>query len=362
MRILTWQWGRRGAGPRFAALLHAALGRLPATESVLSLSAEAEILGAADAPDCAWRYPTYSSAAGALARLLTLPLAGRSVRAELDRLAPDVALCAMPAVLDRLMVANLRVPYGIIVHDAVSHPGESLSFRLVDQARLLRGAGLLATLSQAVTDELHNAGAVRPGQRVLTLTHPPMPVGHGALPAAPFAHGGRPRLLMFGRLLPYKGLDLLCQAMADLGPDPGFMLKVAGDGPDSAELGRLGAMPHVVVDRRWIPEAELAQLIGDSDALVLPYRQASQSGVAAAALALGRQVIATDVGGLAEQLRDAPQAILCPPDAGALADALRTWRDRRFTPGPTPAADPMAAWTAMAAQLRAGLGAISGAA
>ena len=193
MRVLTWQWGRRGAGPRFAALLHAAFGRLPATEAMLSLSAEAEILAAADAPDCAWRYPTYASAAGALARLLTLPLAGRSVRADLARLAPDVALCAMPAVLDRLMVANLRVPYGLIVHDAVSHPGESLSFRLVNQARLLRGAGLLVTLSQAVTDELHGAGAVRPGQRVLTLTHPPMPVGDGAMPAAPFAHGGLPR-------------------------------------------------------------------------------------------------------------------------------------------------------------------------
>ncbi len=52
MRVLTWQWGRRGAGPRFAALLHAAFGRLPATEAMLSLSAEAEILAAADAPDC----------------------------------------------------------------------------------------------------------------------------------------------------------------------------------------------------------------------------------------------------------------------------------------------------------------------
>ncbi|HQT74178.1 MAG: glycosyl transferase family 1 [Acidiphilium sp. 37-67-22] len=362
MRILTWQWGRRGAGPRFAALLHTALGRLPATESVLSLSAEAEILGAADAPDCAWRYPTYSSAAGALARLATLPFAGRGVRAGLARIAPDAALCAMPAVLDRLMVANLRVPYGIIVHDAVSHPGESLSFRLVNQARLLRSAGLLVTLSQAVTDELHESGAVRPGLRVLTLTLPPMPVGDGAMPAAPFAHGGRPRLLMFGRLLPYKGLDLLCEAMERLGPDPGFGLHVAGNGPDSAELSRLAAMPHVTLDRRWIPEAELSRLIGDADALVLPYRQASQSGVAAAALALGRQVIATEVGGLAEQLRDAPQAILCPPDAGALAAALRRWCARRDAGEMGTAADPVAAWTAMAAQLRAGLGAISGAA
>lgn len=355
MRVLVWHWGRRGAGPRFAALLATALDRLPCTEGRLSLSAEAEILGATDAPACAWPYPTYRTAVGAVGRLLSLPLAGRRVRAGLDRVAPDVALCAMPAVLDRLMVAGLHVPYGVIVHDAISHPGESLRFRMVNQARMLRGAGLLVTLSQAVTDELRATGAARPDQRILTLTHPPMPVGNAAMPPPPFAHGGVPRLLMFGRLLPYKGLDLLRETMERLGPEPGFELKVAGDGPDSDELGRLGAMSHVTIDRRWIPEAELPFLIGGADAVILPYRQASQSGVAAAAIALGRHVIATDVGGLGEQLRAAACAALCPPEAGALADAVRDLCLRRGRVVATDAATPMVAWVEMAAQVRAGL-------
>lgn len=115
-------------------------------------------------------------------------------------------------------------------------------------------------------------------------------------------------------------------------------------------------MPHVTVDRRWIPEVELPGLIGGADAVILPYRQASQSGVAAAAIALGRHVIATDVGGLGEQLRAAPRTTLCPPEAGALADAVRNLCARRGLGDDTAGeANPMAAWTGMAAQLRVGL-------
>jgi hypothetical protein len=42
MRILVWQWGRRGAAPRVAAELAAAFGRLAGSEAVLSLSRQAE--------------------------------------------------------------------------------------------------------------------------------------------------------------------------------------------------------------------------------------------------------------------------------------------------------------------------------
>jgi len=68
-------------------------------------------------------------------------------------------------------------------------------------------------------------------------------------------------------------------------------------------------------------------LLGWSDALILPYREASQSGVAAAAIAAGRPVIATNVGGLREQLSVSPQAVLCDPDADCLSQAILHWLD-----------------------------------
>jgi len=103
------------------------------------------------------------------------------------------------------------------------------------------------------------------------------------------------------------------------------------------------------VENRWVPEAELADLLAWSDALVLPYREASQSGVAAAALAAGRPVIATRVGGLREQLSGAPQAVLCEPEAASLSRAIRLWLEAPAQIAPQ--VDASAAWRQAASAL-----------
>jgi glycosyltransferase involved in cell wall biosynthesis len=84
----------------------------------------------------------------------------------------------------------------------------------------------------------------------------------------------------------------------------------------------LRALPNVAVENRWVPEAEIASLLAWSDALVLPYREASQSGVAAAAISSRRWVVATRVGGLEEQFRDEALAVMCDPDPISIADAI----------------------------------------
>jgi hypothetical protein len=54
----------------------------------------------------------------------------------------------------------------------------------------------------------------------------------------------------------------------------------------------------------------------------MPYREASQSGIAAAAVGAGRWTIVTRVGGLQEQLQDEPLALFCEPRAESLAAAI----------------------------------------
>jgi glycosyltransferase involved in cell wall biosynthesis len=138
---------------------------------------------------------------------------------------------------------------------------------------------------------------------------------------APRSHGGKLRLLSFGRLLPYKGLDLLLTALERLGPD-GLEVRVVGLGPESPVLAALRALPGVTVENRWVPEMELGDLLAWSDAVVLSHREASQSGVAAAAIAARRWIVATRVGGLTEQLQNEPLARLCAPDGEQLARAI----------------------------------------
>lgn len=347
MKILVWHWGRRGAGPLVAARLAAAINQLPGHRAMLSLAAGAEILSEPDAPICDWAEPTYSNAAGyLLARVAGLLLAG-SVTRRLTRLRPDFAICAMPALLDSRMTAGLRtrkIPYAVIVHDGTAHLGEGFNFHVLGQARLLREAKTLFALSGHVAADLRRQG-FGANRAIIKLWHPPFDFGIKAAP--PLAHGGLPRLLFFGRLLPYKGLDLLADALATLGPDLPFELRICGDGSNSPELARLQAMRGVTVEKRWIPEGELAALVAWADAVVLPYREASQSGVAAAAIAQGRYVLATKVGGLPEQLADVPGAVLCDPSGPAIAAALAGL----FTAPPPPPVDAAANWRAMAAAM-----------
>lgn len=349
MKSLIWHWGRRGAGPLFAACLAEAWAALPGAQCLLSLAAGAEILRGPNPPDCAWPEPTYTNSAGyLLQRALSPALTGRTA-ARLKNLAPDIAICAMPALLDGRMLAGLqrtRIPYAVIVHDAAAHPGDGLSFTMLDQTRLLRGASALITLSAHVAADLAARNFAAP---IIQLWHPAFAFGPQAAP--PLTHGGKPRLLFFGRLLAYKGLDLLAAALARLGPDLPFQVKICGDGPASPALTALQSMPNVTLDRRWIAEAELPFLLAWSDAVILPYREASQSGVAAAALAAGRYVLATNVGGLTEQLAGKPGVTLCPPSAEGIAAGL----NQLFAQTPPHAVDAKADWRDMASQLVAGL-------
>jgi len=196
---------------------------------------------------------------------------------------------------------------------------------------------------------------VTAGKIVLKTTLPPHTLE--VPPAPPRAHGGKLRLLCFGRLLPYKGLDLLADALDMIGPVLGFELRVCGDGPPSAALTRLAARPGVSVERRWFADEELPGLLAWADALVLPYREASQSGVAALAMAAGRHVLATNVGGLAEQLGGLVLAQLCPPQPAAIANGLIEMTAQRAGRAGAAAApvDAAANWRDMAARMAGSL-------
>ena len=352
MRILVWQWGRRGAGPRMAVELAAALRALTGHTVFLSLSRGAEILQAADRPANALPVATYSGLAGFIGRLLLAPLLIPMLEGRLRGLAPDVAICAMPGPLDLLMAAALHrlgIPMVVTVHDADLHPGDGLPLQMALQRALIRRATALVALTGHVANRLRQ----QPASRYLPLleaTLPPL-VFHARPPPPPLQHGGPLRLLCFGRLLPYKGLDLLEAALREAtGGAARFEVRVIGSGPHTPTLEALSELPGVRVENRWVPEDEVAGLIAWADALVLPYREASQSGVAAIALAAGRWVVATRVGGLAEQFHGEPMALLCEPDPASIGACLRQLLDNP-PPQQPPATDALALWLDMARTL-----------
>lgn len=320
-RVLVWQWGRRGAGPRVAVDLAAALSELPDTIGLLSLSSQSEQMKAAAPPACALPYDTYSGLPGYIWRLATIPARLPALRVALRRLAPDVAVCAMPAPLDLLMalaLGSLGVPFYVVVHDADAHPGDGFPMQMTLQRLLVRRATGLVTLSGHIAQRLLDRGEVG-GRPMIRLQLPPF--SFGPIPPPPRQHGGALRLLFFGRLLPYKGIGLFADALQQLGHTE-IDVRVVGQGPETPSLDALRAMDRVQVENRWVPETEIGALLSWADAIVLSYTEASQSGVAAAAIAARRWVVATNVGGLAEQLQGEPLARICDPNKESLAAAI----------------------------------------
>ncbi|HET8997052.1 MAG TPA: glycosyltransferase family 4 protein [Acetobacteraceae bacterium] len=352
MNVLVWQWGRFGGAPRVAVALVQGMKTLPNVNVSLSMSRNAELMRDGSMPPCTLPVDTYRGRLGFLWRFATIPVAARSLARRIARLRPDVAICAQTGPLDLLMARALRllgIPMVVLIHDADLHPGDGKLFQMRLQRALCRRAAALGALSAHVGARLKAQGLAGNGARpLIQLRLPPLPI---AVPAAEPPAGSGFRLLIFGRLLPYKGLDMLAEALSRLGPLPGLTVRVVGLGPESSELKQLRAIPNVTVENRWVPESELPQLLAWADALVLPYREASQSGVAALALGAGRHVLATRVGGLSEQLGNEPLAILCDPDPVSLSEALRTLVAASPSASTAPAADPIAAWRDMAEEL-----------
>lgn len=123
-------------------------------------------------------------------------------------------------------------------------------------------------------------------------------------------------LLFFGLIRDYKGLDLLLKAMPLLGRD--YKLIVAGEPYGSKEkylkivesIEDEEIRNNILLDFSFIPDAKVSTLFSAADLCVLPYRSATQSGITSVAWNFETPVVATPVGGLAEDITATETGIL----------------------------------------------------
>jgi D-inositol-3-phosphate glycosyltransferase len=131
-------------------------------------------------------------------------------------------------------------------------------------------------------------------------------------------------ILFFGRITPYKGIDLLADAFGRIAPhDRSYKLIIAGQPiRESArhweEVRRkIESSPmreQVVQEIRYIADHEMETYFKAADVLVLPYRQIFQSGVLFMSHNFGLPVIATDVGTLRDDILEGANGYVCRPD------------------------------------------------
>lgn len=137
-----------------------------------------------------------------------------------------------------------------------------------------------------------------------------------------------PILLYFGFVRPYKGLAYLLRALPLVRRKIPAHLLVVGEFWDDKEkytqlIDDLGIEDAVTIVDRYVPNEELGRYFDAADAVVLPYVDATQSGVIQLAYGFGKPVISTRVGGVPEVVVDGETGYLVPPrDPQALARGI----------------------------------------
>jgi glycosyltransferase involved in cell wall biosynthesis len=239
------------------------------------------------------------------------------VRRACTAWAPDVVHVQDSLANDMRLLLGSGVPprrYALTVHDPVLHPGDEAPVRttLAMRKLLRRSASLVFVHSEELRSELRQIGGTRCPIEV---------VPHGVSRSEPEPLPEQQSLLFFGRISHYKGLDVLLDAMPALWlRQPQLTLTVAGEGevPDHPVLSD----PRVRARFEHVSEAEVPGLFAAATCVVLPYRQASQSGVGSLARQFGRPVVATRVGGLPELVGRDWGRLVEPEDPEALATAV----------------------------------------
>jgi len=137
------------------------------------------------------------------------------------------------------------------------------------------------------------------------------------------AGGERPVVLAFGLVRPYKGTDLLIDAVGELGDAD---LWIVGR-PLAVDLGELRRRAAPFGDRvrfvsRFVAEREIPAIFERADVVALPYRDAEQSGVLYTALAFGKPIVVSDAGGFPEVAARGAARMTPAGDVDALAAAL----------------------------------------
>jgi glycosyltransferase involved in cell wall biosynthesis len=239
------------------------------------------------------------------------------IRSEIHAFDADLTHFQQATMVDpRIFAAAARRPgrYAVTLHDPSVHPGDhqpSKTFHALEGMMFL-GSGVSFTHGKALDEEAKPHWWYRAPMEIIP---------HGVDMPRPMPLPAVPTLLFFGRISHYKGLDVLLEAMPQVWESaPETRLVIAGHGeiPPSAALEDA----RVDVRNEHVPESAVPDLYNDATAVVLPYRQASQSGVGSLAKSFGRASVVTNEGGLPELVSDGSGLVVPSEDPRALANAL----------------------------------------
>lgn len=301
MKILLIHWGNNGGGPKFAFSMARALAADSTVELTCSISKRVDNYGSwsglVDVPLLSVR--TYKSVIGAIVFLPLAFLESVKLRRLIKRAGIEAVYSPMYSLWQSLFV-GVWLPRDVLmyssVHDWEQHDGDQSLISAIVQKIERRRADTLIAYSRHVAEQISRESR----KNVIELWHGVDTPAHSSL-IRQIKNKNNVVVGFFGRILPYKGLDLFEASVRTINtPDLLVRGKIFGSGefqfglPDSTEF--------IEFNNKWATEEEIDIFFDEIDILLLPYKESSQSGVVALSLSHGVPVVTTPAGGLKDQV------------------------------------------------------------
>lgn len=232
---------------------------------------------------------------------------------------------AMSSPWDVFFLAAARKanrPILLTIHDAQQHLGEESFFMDAIRKWTISQADHIVVLSMHVEQILKENLRINIPIHIIDEGH--LTRAEPALTARSFPEGRLVKLLFHGRIHAYKGLDLLLDSMALLqNKGHQYALTIAGAGDLTPYRAKLEKLSNVSIQNHFMSATEILQTLESHDVAVLPYVEASQSGVAVDALWAALPAVATPVGALPKQFKHGVDALIIDTvSASSLATAI----------------------------------------
>ena len=233
----------------------------------------------------------------------------------------DVIHIDRPMALWKTPLLLFRKKMVLIMHEAIPHAKKlhpivaffrKINYRLVPK---------IVILNHAVYKEFCEKYKINP-ERVLVNKLGPLDCIKIFAPDN--ANYDCKKLIFWGRIARYKGLEYLCQAMIIVHEHlPEAKLVIAGGGDFYFDIKPYQDLSYIKIVHKYLEMEELAKTISDAAFTVCPYVSSSQSGGVITSLVMGKPVIGTDYETMHEMIEDGVTGVLVPPrDVKALADAI----------------------------------------